>query len=95
MTDYEKYIALLNAFEIPYVEEITNGTPKSTIVYLAENFNQIYFRENPVIHNMHNHIYDDEDVEIKNQKVSAYSGFYCYFSFETETGKFEQVGIFE
>ena len=79
-TDLMKYKELLDSFGIVYAEEVVNGNPSSTLVYLAESY------DCAAISNFVN--------VPKNHKVSAYSGFYCYFAFDDQ-GKFEQVGIYE
>lgn len=79
-TDLMKYKELLDSFGVFYFEEVTDGKPSSTLVYLAEDYDQSFFGKR---------IKTPE-----NCKVSAYSGFYCYFAFDDQ-GKFEQVGIYE
>lgn len=87
MTDFEKFIELLNSFGIYYQTEETNGTPKMVLVYLTENFYNL-----PEFWNKeHPKLAENED----DRKVVSYSGFYCWWSFYSETGKFDQVGIFE
>ena len=79
-TDLMKYKELLDSFGVFYFEEVTDGNPSSTLVYLAEEYDQSFFGKS---------IKTPE-----NNKVSAYSWFYCYFAFDNQ-GKFEQVGIYE
>ena len=93
-TDYEKYIELLNLFEVPYVEEITTGSPAAILVYVTEDFNSVFPRESLIIHNKHS-LYKTEDLLSDNAKVRSYRGFYYYFSFDKESGKFDRIGIYE
>ena len=79
-TDLMKYKELLDSFGVFYFEEVINGNPSSTLVYLAEDYDGLFFGKTIKTP--------------KNCKVSADSGFFCYFAFDDQ-GKFEQVGIYE
>lgn len=86
MKDIDKFKGLMYDFGINYKVEIINGTPKSTLVYLAEDFDHLpkFVEEN-----------QDCVFDNKSNKVQAYNGFFTYFAFNTESGQFENVGIFE
>ncbi len=85
MTDLEKYEELLNSFGLEYVKDQQKD---STLIYLAEP-DSLSFNFDFIKYNSGKLIKDHE-----NSKIDSYSSFYCYFSFD-ETGKFNQVGIFE
>lgn len=88
MKDIDKFKNLMKEFGINYKIEVVNGQPAQTLIYLTEDFNHLMNYEDD--NNNQNIVYNSSE-----NKVTSYTGFYTYFAFDKESGKFDIVGIFE
>lgn len=85
MKDIDKLKTLLKEFGVYSRVASSGGTANKSLLVIAEDFSDLRFN------------WDDDEENSKDQKpiVKSYSGFYCYFVFDKESGKFESIGIFE